>query len=97
MYRVKLKFMPKWSDEFETIEAIQVIVKRAFGKIKYSVYGRVPKSYFMPRISPNFDTAEEALDFAERVVKAYPPDDENELNYCFDCIENFPEFDIKLI
>lgn len=44
MYRVKLKFMPKWSDEFETIEAIQVIVKRVFGKIKYSVYGRVPKS-----------------------------------------------------
>ena len=34
----------------------------------------------MPRISPNFNTAEEALDFAERVVKAYPPDDKNEFD-----------------
>ena len=53
---------------------------RVFGKIKYSVHGHVPKSYFMPRISPNFNTAEEALDFAERVVKAYPPDDKNEFD-----------------
>lgn len=97
MYRVKFKVKVKWLAEFVRIVYIQVVVEKDdFGRLKYSVQGRVAGEVFCPTISPLFDTVEEALDFAERVEKAYPSDDDKN-EWGFDCIKNFPEFDIKLI